>query len=51
MNFLKNDPSQVKNAEIKEILNRIVRTKKAKNERNKQRGIRKELPKEGCVIT
>jgi hypothetical protein len=50
MNFLKNDPSQVTNAEIKEILNRIVRTKKAKNERNKQKGIRKEISKEGCVI-
>ena len=50
MNFLKNDPSQIINAEIKEIVSRVLQTKKAKNARNKQKRNNGKNGKDGCVI-
>lgn len=50
MNFLKNDPSQITNAEIKEIVSRVLQTKKAKNARNKQKRNNGKNGKDGCVI-
>ena len=50
MNFLKNDPSQITNAEIKEIVSRVLQTRKAKNARNKQKRNNGKNGKDGCVI-
>lgn len=50
MNFLKNDPSQITNTEIKEIVSRVLQTRKAKNARNKQKRNNGKNGKDGCVI-
>ena len=50
MNFLKNDPSQITNTEIKEIVSRVLQSRKAKNARNKQKRNNGKNGKDGCVI-